>query len=352
MTRSRLVRTTVGALAVVLVITAAVVGVRWWQDAHRTDLERAVGLAPADGERLSWTDWAAVREELGADLSEDSPQGDVVDFMAEGYDADLTSASALPESAQQLHVQYGFSPATVDWELFSQSQEGAVVMLHLPDSTDWGRIADRLRGLGYTEPDDEAGVWVGGDETLGRIGGVSPELSHVSLVEDESLILTSDAEAYLETAVDTLGDGGIEDLEEVVEASGEPLSAAIYTGEHACGALSMGQADPDDEAEADRLVAEAGEVDAFTAYAMSVQPDRDLRLALSFESDDQARANADSRAVLASGPAPGQGGDFADRFTLGDVASDGTLLTMELAPVEGTFVLSDLSTGPVLFATC
>jgi hypothetical protein len=150
-----------------------------------------------------------------------------------------------------------------------------------------------------------------------------------------------------------VGDGEpVEGLDEVVAASGEPLSAAVYTGAHACGALSMGQADAGDEAEAERLVVEAGEVDPFTAYAMSVQPDRDLRLALSFESDDQARANADSRAVLAAGPAPGQGGDFADRFTLGDVEADGTLLTMELAPVEGTFVLSDLSTGPVLFATC
>jgi hypothetical protein len=335
-------------------VAVAVVGVRWWRDAHRTDLERAMDLAPGDGERFSWTDWAAVREELGADLSADSPQGDVVDFMGEGYDADLTSASALPESAQQLHVQYGFSPASVDWELFSQSKEGAVVMLHLPDSTDWDQIAGRLRGLGYTEPDDETGVWLGGSETLGRLGGVTPELSFVTLVEDESLILTSDTEGYLESAVDdAVGDGEpVEGLDEVVAASGEPLSAAVYTGAHACGALSMGQADAGDEAEAERLVAEAGEVDPFTAYAMSVQPDRDLRLALSFENDGQARANADSRAVLAAGPAPGQGGDFSDRFTLGDVAADGTLLTMELAPVEGTFVLSDLSTGPVLFATC
>ncbi len=346
--------TAVGVLVVALVVTAAVVGVRWWREAHRTDLERALDLAPGDGERFSWTDWAAVREELGADLSADSPQDEVVDFMGEGYDADLTSASALPESAQQLHVQYGFSPASVDWELFSQSKAGAVVMLHLPDAADWDGIADRLRRLGYREPDDEDGVWLGGNDTLGRIGGVTPELSYVSLLEDESLILTSDAKAYLETAVDSaVGDGDpVEGLDEVVGASGEPLSAAIYTGAQACAALSMGQADPDDEAEADRLVAKAGEVDPFTAYAMSVQPDRDLRLALSFETDDQARRNADSRAALAAGPAPGQGGDFADRFTLGDVEADGTLLTMELAPVEGTFVLSDLSTGPVLFATC
>lgn len=343
----------VGVLVLALVVTAAVVGLRWWRDAHRTDLQRAMELAPGDAERLSWTDWAGVREELGVDLSPDSAQGDVVDFMSAGYDADLTSASALPESAQQLHVQYGFSPATVDWELFSQSSEGAVVILHLPDSADWDAFAERLDALGYVEPDDEDGVWAGGDEAIGRIGGITPELGYVALDEEDSLIRASDNVDYLERAVDGTGKGaGAEAFDDVVEASGEPLSAALYTGAHACGALSMGQADPDDEAEADRLLAEAGEVGPYTAYAMSVQPELDLRLALSFESDDQARANADSRAVLAAGPAPGQGGAFADRFALGRVAADGDLLTMELEPVEGASVLSDLSTGPVLFATC
>ncbi|MCD4526900.1 hypothetical protein [Nocardioides sp. cx-173] len=337
-----------------LVVATAVVGVRWWRDVHRSDLDRAMSLAPDDGDRFSWTDWAGVRDELGVDLSADSPQGEVVDFMAAGYDADLTSTSALPESAQQLHVHYGFSPATADWELFSQSEEGAVVMLHLPDSTDWDLIADRLRRLGYAEPDEADGVWAGGSEAIGRLGGVTPEVSFVTLLEDESLVLTSDTEGYLGSAVEVaLGDApSVEGFEEVVEASGEALSAALYTGAQACGALAMSQADADDQAEADRLLAQAGAVDPFTAYALSVQPGLDLRLALAFESDEQARANAESRAALAAGPSPGQGGDFSDRFELGPVEADGPLLTLDLDPVDGASVLSDLSTGPVLFATC
>ncbi len=54
----------------------------------------------------------------------------------------------------------------------------------------------------------------------------------------------------------------------------------------------------------------------------------------------------------AAGPAPGQGGSFPERFELGRVVATGQVLTMELTPVEGTFVVSDLSHGPVLFATC
>jgi len=343
------------AVALALVVVAAVAGLRWWRDAHRTELQRAMDLAPGDGQRFSWTDWAGVRDELGVDLDAESPQGEVADFLGAGYDADLTSASALPESAQVMHVQFGFSPASVDWELFSQSEAGAVVMLHLPDSTDWGGLAAQLSSLGYTEPDEEGGVWLGGSEVLGRIGGgVTPELGYVVLDEEDSLVFTSDTVDYLEDAVDdAIGDGSsVDGLEEVVDASGEPLSASIYTGDNACVALSMGQADADDQALGEQLVAEAGEIHPYTAFALSVQPDLDLRLALSFENDDRARTDADSRAVLASGPAPGQGGDFSDRFALGKVEADGRVLTMELETVEGSYVLSDLSSGPVLFATC
>ena len=110
----------------------------------------------------------------------------------------------------------------------------------------------------------------------------------------------------------------------------EPLSAAVYTGDFACKSLAMAQADEDDQSTADQLIAQAGGVDPLTAFAMAAEPDRQVRVAMAFESDDQARRNADSRAELAAGPAPGQGGDFGERFTLGPVTADGSVVTMEL----------------------
>ena len=132
----------------------------------------------------------------------------------------------------------------------------------------------------------------------------------------------------------------------------EPLSAAVYTGDFACKSLAMAQADEDDQSTADQLVAQAGRVDPMTGFAMAVEPDRKVTVAMAFETEDQARRNADSRAKLAAGPAPGQGGDFSERFTLGPVTADGNVVTMQLEPVDDIPVLSDLSTGPVLFATC
>jgi hypothetical protein len=335
--------TALGVLLVVVLVAVGVVGgVGWWRESHRTDLEDAMARAPHDAQRFSWTDWTAVRHELGGDLDERSSSSAVTDFLSEGYDADLTSTSALVQSAPVLQVLYGFSPASVDWELFSQSDAGAVVMLHLPASYDFDALADRLTDLGYTPPEDDTGVWVGGEDLLAELGagtdGITPELNHLALDAEDGLVLTSDSAEYLS--------------QEVVDASAEPLSAAIYTGDYTCENLAMSQADDGDQARADSLIEAAGGVNPMTGFAMAVQPDRDVRVAMSFESDDQARANADARAELASGPAVGQGGDFADRFDLGPVQADGSVVTMELRPVEGQYVLSDLSTGPVLFATC
>jgi hypothetical protein len=37
---------------------------------------------------------------------------------------------------------------------------------------------------------------------------------------------------------------------------------------------------------------------------------------------------------------------------LGQVTAEGSVVVMELDPVAGSYVLSDLSSGPLLFATC
>lgn len=345
----------VAAVVAVLVVTAAVLGgLSWWRDAHRSDLEQATSYAPGDAQRLSFTDWAAVRAKVGARLDASSSDRAVQDFLDEAYDDDLTSASALVQSASVLQSRFGFSPATVDWELFSQADDGAVVVLRVPDGTDFHALGDRLDRLGYTRPGSEDGVWEGGPEALAGIAGTTtPELQYVALDPDDHLVLTSDRGSYLGGVVDGLGDEQLPDgVRDVVAASGDPLSAAVYDGPYACSALAMSHADDAEQRAGEQLVAEAGEVNPLTGFAMGVLPRGDVRVALGFEDDDQARTNADTRAKLAGGPAPGQGGDFTDRYTLGPVTADGRIVTLTLHPREGSYVFSDLSTGPLLFATC
>jgi hypothetical protein len=351
--RGRLVRWGAVVVALAIIATAVVVGIRWWRDSNTTDLERALSMAPHDGTQLSWTDWAGVRSELDLDLGDDPSDEDVAELLDLGFEADLTQSTALGDSAQQIQDIFGFSPATIDWELFSQSAQGAVVMMHLAESMDIGAITDAIADAGFAEPEEDTGVWVGGDELLAQLGGITPELGHLVVDEDRRLILGSDDQKYLEeAAADARSEDGPSGLEDVVEASGEPLAASIYTGDHACAKLAMSQADPIDQDQATELIRQAGELNPLTGFAISVRPGGDVRVVMSFESDEQAKTNADTRAALASGPAPGEGGDFSDLFELGKVRADGKLVTMELEPVANGYTFSALKDGPVLFATC
>lgn len=356
--RRRLTVLAGAALVLVLLAAGAVAGVRWWQRSHRTDLERALAYAPPETARFSWTDWAAVRRQLGAHLDDRSSAKDVEQFLSDGFDADLTSESAMVDSATVLQQAFGFSPADVDWELLAQSTSGSVLIAGLPDSVDVGELGDGFEGLGYERPESDDGVWSGGEELVSSIsasngGSLSPQFQYLALDGDRHLLLASDSGPYLREAVEELDDNLDDDgVRAVAEAVDEPLSAAVYTGDFACKSLAMAQADEGDQATADQLLAAAGPVDPMTGFAMAAEPDHRVRVAMAFESDDQARRNADSRSRLAAGPAPGQGGDFSERFRLGPVTADGSVLTMELEPVEDSPVLSDLSTGPLLFATC
>ena len=340
--------------AALLVVAAVAAGVVWWRTAQQTELQRAVALAPAATERMTWTDWAGVRATLGSDVDASSGSDEVAAFLDEAYEADLSPMSSLLESADALQESYGFSPASLEWELLAQSEEGAAVVMQLPDDADVDALADGLERLGYQRPGDETGVWRGGQNLLPTIGTLTPELQYLALDPDQKLVVASDSADYAGVAIDaaTGETEGFEGLDDVVEEAGRPLAAAIYDGDHACKALAMGNAGPADEAEADDLRAAAGQVDQLTGFAMAAGRDGLVRVLMSFDDDEDARTNADTRARLASGPAPGQGGDFADRFRLGRVTAEGAVVEMELDPVEGSYVLSDLSSGPLLFATC
>ena len=166
----------------------------------------------------------------------------------------------------------------------------------------------------------------------------------------------SDTAAYLEDAIAAAtGEADhLTSVSEVVADATASLTAAVFTGACACACenLAMASAEGTDRAQADELISNAGEVHPMTGFAMAAHPDGHISVTMAFESDEVARTNADTRATLASGPASGQGGDFADCFTVESASAEGLLVRMRLEPAEGQYVLSGLTGGPVLFATC
>jgi hypothetical protein len=339
---------------VVLALAAGAGGYLRWRQHDETPLAWAVEHAPGGAQRLSWTDWSAIRDHEHADLSSRSSAAEVRRFLGRAYDDDLSSTSALVTSAAVLQERYGFSPASADWELFAQSYQGAVVMVHLPSSVDLGDVAGNLRDLGYREPSDPAGVWLGGEDLVARISpDLTGELQYVALDAADRLVLTSDSASFLAVAMDDVrGDGQATGLDGVVDDAGTPLSSAVYAGAYACGALAMTHAGAADQAQAKQLLAAAGEVNPYSAFAMSDEPDGSVRVSFEFQTSEAARTNARTRATLAAGPAPGQGGTFGDRFDVTSATAHGPLVVLRLSPRPDASVLSDLSTGPLLFATC
>lgn len=341
-----------------LLIAAGLAGLRAWTS-RPTDLQRALDLAPTDALRWSWTDWSAVRRATGAHLGSGSSPEQVDRMLSKGYDDDLTGTSVLTASAGLLQEHYGWSPATLDWELYSQAKDGALMIGHLPDSVSFDTLRRNLEKMGFEKPAPGEDVWDGTDaayslDTSGVDAEVSPEITNVALIPDRHLVLSSDGGGYLQKQVDELEHRGsmADGVMRVAGAVGSPLSAYLNSGDYTCSALSMTSAGDTDRAEADELISQAGKVNPVDAMALAAEPGGDVRVAMAFESHEQAVANADSRARLASGPAPGQGGSFTDRFRLGKVRAVGPLVTMALHPKPDAAILSDLGNGPVLFATC
>lgn len=353
MTRKR--QMTIGGVVVLALVAGGLLG--WTllrDDGPDTPLAAAVAMAPADSRQLSWVDWTAVRRELDATVDATSEPTEVDAFAEDAFNADLAQKSALRSSAGAMQRRLGFSPASIDWELFAQSPAQAAVLMHVGADVDLDDVPELLLAAGYEQPEDDDGVWVADSETDPVTSELVPELYFLSLDREAGIVIGSDTADGIDTAVAAeraAASGPIAD--DVLATVATPVTALLLTGEQACTALAMAGADTDEQAAGNLLVAAAGKVNPIADFGIARDADGGVRVVLGFENDEQARTNADSRAALASGAAPGQGGDFADRFTLGPVTAEGSVVTLDLQPADDyPYVFSDLSQGPVLFATC
>ncbi|HET6168327.1 MAG TPA: hypothetical protein VFE07_15965 [Marmoricola sp.] len=352
-------RIAVLAMALVLLVAGGFVVRKVWQDHHRSGIEQALEVVPKSTKRLAFTDWAAVRERLGVPDQRHPSAATIDKLTSKGYDSDLSAASSIDDSTAALQEHFGFSPATVEWEAYGQSDQGATMVVRMPDSFDMTVITDHLDDLGFTKPSKSDGVWDGGVDLVAAIDPtITPELQYVAVLADQHLVVTSDQESYAATAAsvargdaDSLAD--LTSTRDLVGTLHEPAAAMVWTRDFACDDLAMSQADDDSQAQADTLVDQAGGVTPLSGLVMAMDPDRTLVVGEHFEDSRQAKDNLEPRAKLAVGDAPGRGGSFSDDLRLVSSRTDGSVVLLELRPKEKSgFVLSALDNGPVLFATC
>jgi hypothetical protein len=129
------------------------------------------------------------------------------------------------------------------------------------------------------------------------------------------------------------------------------VSAQLWSRDFACDDLAMSRADPADQNEATRLLERAGGVNPLAGMLMARLGGDRATISMWFDSESVADDDLQPRTDLAGGPAPGQGGDFTERFTIEEATVDGRLVTMRVTAGEGPF-MGDLGQGPLLFAAC
>lgn len=340
----------------VVALALVLLGLRVWDRLHRTELRDAVDLVPRSTERLSFTDWAAIRSELGVHGTGDAA---VQRLHSRGYDTDLTAVSSIDESTAALQRHFGFSPLNADWEAYAQSASGATMILRMPGDFDFDLVRRNLAGLGFKKPKNDDGVWNGGVDLVAAIDPtITPELQYVAVLPDQHLIVTSDTQEYAGTAAavaegkqPALGD--VASARELADKTGTPAAAMLWSRDFVCTDLAMSQADPDTQQQATTAIAQAGKTSPISGMSMALSAKRQLSVVQLFESADQAKENLDARAKLAVGPAFGRGGSFSDDMTLTSSKTDGDAVELSWKPKSTTgFLLSSLDSGPVVFATC
>lgn len=339
-------------LLVALAVLAAgvVVGYVVWPRA--TTFEQALARLPADTLRVSWTHWAGLRDELDAEgVSGEAGQ----EFLAEATERDLVQSS-LAASSEMLAEGLGLNPMATEWELLGQGRDGMVLLIGLGD-LDVGALAERFAELGYQEPDEDAlagAVWIGGPNVVSDITGLATyELQHVAFLEEEGLLVASESADFLAGAVPA-ATGEQEGLEPspLTDPVSTPLAAIGLLEDYACEALSMARAGEDAQALADTLVEEAGGVTAVTGYLVALGRDRAIDIVFDFEDADRAEKNQAARAALARAEDPAQFLAYPELFTLKEVTRDDTVLVLSGQTEAGLAPLTNLSTGPVLLASC
>ncbi len=227
----------------------------------------------------------------------------------------------------------------------------------LGEEADLDEVEANLRSLGYRPPDGGAGsggTWVGSADLAASIDpALTPVQQNFAVLPDEGLVLMSDAPEPVAETVSVIESGGGGLSTPLASVVGDPTNAVLWASDFACADLAMSQAGPEDQRQAAALVQQAGDVSPLSGLLIAQQPDRTITVAMRFESDEQASANLQPRVDLAAGEAPGQGGSFAERFRVVSGEASGRNVVLQLRPrPDREFLFSDITSGPVLFATC
>lgn len=335
---------------VTLVVLLLAGGATWWfTQRDRTPYEEALATLPEQTLRAAYTDWSQVRSAVD--------ETDLEAFGRAAYDRGLSRTSALESTLLSIDQYYGINLHDAAWEIYGQSEMGSVAVVRVADTTSYDGLRDTLADLGYGAPASDMAAWTGDADLVTSIDPtLTPVMHNVLLLEDERLVVLSDEASYAESTAEVAAgstDSMLDHVDGLADHVEDPAAAILWAEDYACEALTMATADESDQAVAQRLVDEAGGVSPLTGLLMAAGASDDVRVVMEFEDAAQADDNLQPRTDLASGESPGLGGAFPDRFTVTRGSTDDRYVVLDLEPAaDQDALLSTISDGPVLFATC
>jgi hypothetical protein len=347
-----------GVAIVVVFVGGSALWARWWREHHPSGLLAAITAMPVATQRLSFTDWSAVRLQLR--VYRDTEISTMSRWLPKAFDADLSPASLMADSGALMQKYFGFSPANTQWEAYGQAPGGQVEVLRMNDTVDFTAIAAQLKKSGFPVPKSTTGVWAGGADLVASLDpGLSSEFANIVLLPDEHLVLASSSPSYLSATTATVQGkqkalSSVDSLSKMLNNIDEPAAAVVWPRDFACSDLAMSSADQDSQTQAQQAIAAAGQTSPLVGFALALDGDGLLTAAEQFTSASVAQGDLKARASLATGPEYGRSSaNFSDDFTLESASTkDATILLAMQPKHSGVFPLSSLYSGPLVFATC
>lgn len=344
-------------VAVAALVTVAGAGIALSSVERTTPaLPTALASMPAETLNASVTHWGRARALLGA------TGGGLLD---RAYETDVSTGSVLGDRATVMEDRYGWSVLDAQWEGLAQSRRGAAVVVQMPPEFDMDVVREGLGELGYREPFESDGVWRGGADLVAGIDStLTPLMAHAVVLDDSRRVVFSDNPSYAGRTAGVIG-GSVQSLGQssavaaVADSLQGAVAAVVHAGGRGCQVMGFDAASGSDRAAARQRVESVGGVAEYDSIGMALMPGpaeqmrrAPLVVAMHFDDAGAVVGEADRRARLAVGDAPGQGGTYDSRFTVSAQQRGGDVV-LRLRPREvDAQLLSDLNTGELQFATC
>ncbi|HZM72109.1 MAG TPA: hypothetical protein VFC71_01925 [Candidatus Polarisedimenticolia bacterium] len=346
-------------------------------------LGEALAFADVETQRVTFTDWAAIKAAIGASsVTSSTPLDEKLAALAQlnGLrDAPPTEAifGGFATSFLRTHVDlWGFDALDLDWDASIQGAQPPMWVLRFRPGFDFSAFQAKLDEYGFTSEQLPRGIlrshehFVGATYTdaAGRTSQLAPttefQIGNTAFLDDGRTVVMfwdpRDAAAGPALIRDGLtnGFGGTLDLslESVARLLDAPFAARLEVGS-SCGSFAVQARDPEVRASIDALLDEAGPLDAYNALGIGYSREHDPigRVVMGYAEEAAAQADLAGRRLLAERGIESHGRPYAELwFTLGDARVEERSVVVDLAPVNDlarNLILAAINRD-MLFASC